>query len=56
MTREQLEKRKAELIASLEQQKANIHATDGAIQEVNFWLSKLDAAEVKPEIPVEKKK
>jgi hypothetical protein len=41
MTKEQLEQRKAALIASLEQQKANLHATDGAIQECNYWLKVL---------------
>ena len=42
MTKEQLEKRRAELVASLEQQKANLHATDGAIQECDFWLAELE--------------
>jgi hypothetical protein len=51
MTKEQLEKRKADLIASLEQQKANLHATDGAIQECDYWLAQLD---VKPEEPKKK--
>jgi hypothetical protein len=49
MTREQLEQRKAELVASLEQQKANLHATDGAIQECVYWLAQLEVEAVKPE-------
>jgi hypothetical protein len=51
MDREKLEKRKADLLASLEQLKANMIATDGAIQECNYWLAQLDTeeAEVKEE-------
>jgi hypothetical protein len=49
MTREQLEKRKAELIASMKQIEANLHATSGAIQEVDFWLAQLEVEEKKSE-------
>ena len=54
MTKEQIEARKAELQAGLEQLKANMHATNGAIQECNYWLSQLALEEMKPvEVPQE---
>jgi hypothetical protein len=49
MTREQIEKRladfkegKAKAEAMVVQLQANIHATDGAIQECEFWLAQLN--------------
>ena len=47
MTREQIEKRKAELMAVLEEQKMNASATMGAIQDCEYWLSQLPPEEQK---------
>ena len=47
MTREEIEKRKAELMAVLEEQKMNASATLGAIQDCDYWLSQLPAEEPK---------
>jgi hypothetical protein len=50
LTREQLEQRKADLAATLEQMKAalgqleaSIHANEGAIQDCDYWIAQLDA-------------
>lgn len=52
MTKEQIEKRLAQLRAEQEQVKANLvqlqansNAYDGAIQEASFWLAQLDGEE-----------
>ena len=49
MSREQIEKRKAELEAVLEEQKMNASATMGAIQDCDYWLTVLDAEEAPKE-------
>ena len=43
--KELLLKSLAEQKKELEQIRANIFATDGALQEVEFWLSKFDKGE-----------
>jgi hypothetical protein len=55
MNREQVEKRKAELLQGLEELKANIVATNGAIQDCDYWLAQLDAEEKKIAATKEKK-
>lgn len=50
MTRQAVEMRLAELRASLTQQMANAHATEGAIQDCEYWLAVL-AEQEKPEEP-----
>jgi hypothetical protein len=47
MNREKLEKRKAALIAALDKLKADLIATDGAIQECDYWLKQIEAEEEK---------
>jgi hypothetical protein len=41
MTKEQVEKRLAELEAILEEQKMNASATMGAIQDCKYWLAQM---------------
>jgi hypothetical protein len=47
MTKEQIEQRKAELLATREQLQANLNAVAGAIQDCDYWLAQLAAEEVK---------
>lgn len=42
MTKELLLKRLEELKAGRKQAEANLHATEGAIQEVEYWLKELE--------------
>jgi phage shock protein A len=58
MNREQLEQRianyKNSLVTAQEMVKtlqANINATQGAIQECEYWLSQLPPVETTPEVP-----
>jgi peptidoglycan hydrolase CwlO-like protein len=55
VTREQLEKRLAELHAGREQALANVHAFDGAIQECQHWIDELKVEAAKSKSPVEAK-
>lgn len=54
ITRAELEAREAELEAGVEQAKANLHATEGALEECQRWLAQLDreaAAQEKGKAP-----
>jgi hypothetical protein len=58
MDKEKLEKRLAELQATLEQIQANGNATIGAIAECRYWLAQIEQSKNAPkeiEKPVEKK-
>jgi hypothetical protein len=48
MLRDDVEKRKVELEASADQQRANLNATLGAIEDCKYWLTKFDE-EAKPQ-------
>jgi len=45
MTKELIQARLAELRANSEQFKANIHATQGAIQDCEHWLAVIEESE-----------
>jgi hypothetical protein len=48
MTREQIEARKAELIAARDEALAGFNAIVGAINDCDYWLAQLAAEEAKP--------
>ncbi len=48
VTRDALQQRKASLEIGLEQLQANLHATQGAIAECDYWLAQLDTPAVAP--------
>lgn len=48
MTKEQIEKRIAELQKQIEQVNANGNALMGAIQDCQYWLAQLDKPEEEP--------
>lgn len=45
ITREQIEERLKALEEAAEQLRANLNATDGAMQDCRYWLQKLDEAD-----------
>jgi hypothetical protein len=45
ITRAMLDQRLGQLKAAREQALANLNAYDGAIQECNYWISQIEAAE-----------
>jgi hypothetical protein len=47
---EELEKRLEQLKIGYENQIANIHAQEGAIQECEMWIEKVKAEEVKADV------
>ena len=51
MDREALLARRAGLQAGLDQQRLDMAANDGAIQEVDYWLAELDKKEKEEEQP-----
>jgi multidrug resistance efflux pump len=51
MDKEKLEKRLAELQASLKQVEANGNALLGAIQECQYWLAQIEQAEMSKAVP-----
>jgi hypothetical protein len=55
MNREQIEARKAELLQTQEQLKANLNAVAGALQDCDYWLAQMAAEELKAPEPQEGK-
>jgi len=51
ITKVELEQRLLELKQGLEQAKANVHAYDGAISDVQYWLDKLAKKDMVKEAP-----
>ena len=43
MTKEQIEARKAELMATRDQLIGQLNATEGALQDCDYWIAQLNA-------------
>lgn len=56
ITREEIERRRAELQANKDQFIANANACDGAIQDCNYWLAQMPMQQLEGEVKAEKVK